>query len=198
LRIKRYHKKYTEAVELLIEKGILEGPPTQKERVDLLYDDGVDITLRLRRMTPSRFRRLSDLLLMAAFQEAERYPDQKYRFAKFEVRLNVTAKGRKTGVSPARFYTAAKHTDSDIMVYGEEALGYELPDEYKKRPFLTNKVDEILDIPDSPSPGPYVQKQNPYRVLTLTVCIRAGFNELTMADVKRMKEEAEAAKKEEK
>ena len=197
MKVKRYKGELTEAAVLLTEQGALVGRPTQKERVDLLYDEGVDITFNLQGMTPSKFRRFSDLLLLAAFQEAERYKEEKYRFAKFEVKLNVTAKGRKTGVSPTRVYTAAKHTDSDIMVYGEEALGYELPEEYKKRPFLINKVDEILDIPDSPSPGPYVQKQRPYVVQSLTVCIRAGFNELKVEDIKRMQEEARQTKEKE-
>ena len=70
-------------------------------------------------------------------------------------------------------YIAAKHTDADIMVYGEQALGYTIP-EGAKKPFLINRVEEILNIPDSPSPGPYVNKQRPYKVLSMTICIRAG------------------------
>jgi hypothetical protein len=190
LKIIRYAGKLPEAAQVLLEQGVLSGRPTQKERQDLMYDEGVDITYTLQGMTPAKFRQSSDALLLAAFQEAERYKEEKYRFARFVVRLNRTAKGRKTGISPTRDYTAAKHTDSDVMVYGEEALGYTLPEDYKKRPFLVNKVEEILDIPDSPSPGPYVQKQRPYKVLFMTICIRAGFNEITMKDIKRLKEGA--------
>jgi hypothetical protein len=80
-------------------------------------------------------------------------------------------------ISPRRTYIAAKHPDSDVMVYGAQALGYTLPEEYKKRPFLINKVEEILDIPESTSPRPCVNKQKPYKVLTLTICIRAGLSE---------------------
>lgn len=189
MKIIRYKGKLPEATDVLLEQGALSGRPTQKERQDLMYDEGIDITYTLQGMTPAKFRQFSDALLLAAFQEAERYKEEKYRFAKFEVRLNRTAKGRKTGIAPTRVYTAAKHTDSDVMVYGEEALGYTLPEEYKKRPFLINKVEEILDIPDSPSPGPYVQKQRPYKVLSMTICIRAGLNEITMKDIKRSKEE---------
>jgi hypothetical protein len=44
-------------------------------------------------------------------------------------------------------------------------------------PVKINKVEEILDIPESTSPGPYVNKQRPYKVLALTICIRAGLSE---------------------
>lgn len=194
MKVRRYAGKIPEATQVLIEQGALLGRPTQKERQDLLYDEGVDITYSLQGMTPAKFKQFSEALLLAAFQEAERYKDEKYRFAKFVVKLNRTAKGRKTGISPTRDYTAAKHTDSDVMVYGEEALGYTLPEEYKKRPFLINKIDEILDIPDSPSPGPYVQKQRPYKVMSMIVSIRAGFNELRMEDIKNMRAEAREKK----
>lgn len=189
MKIIKYRKRYPPATELLMEQNAITGVPTQKVREDLLYDEGVDITYTLQGMAPSKFRKFQDALLLAAYQEAERYKGEKYRFAKFEVRLNRTTKGRKTGISPTRVYTAAKHTDSEIMVYGEEALGYELPEDYKRKPFLINKVEEILDIPSSTSPGPFVEKQNPYKVVTMTICIRAGYNELSAADYKKMKDE---------
>lgn len=150
-------------------------PPIQVERTDLEYDDGIDIVYRLKRMTPARFKEFSDALLLAAYTEAERYKEEKWKFAKFEVQLNRTPKGRKT-VSPRRTYIAAKHPESEIMVYGEEALGYTIP-EGAPKPFLINKVEDILGIPESESPGPYVQKQNPYKVLSMTICIRAGMRE---------------------
>jgi len=176
MQVKRYRGQWPTVVRYLHDERAIYGYPVQVHRVDLLYDEGVDIVFRLRGMTPAKFRRLADALLLAAFTEAERYSEEKYRFAKFEVQLNRSAKGRKT-INPTRTYIAAKHPDSEIMVYGEEALGYTLPEEYAKRPFLVNKVEEILGIPDSPSPGPYVNKQRPYKVLTMTVCIRAGLNE---------------------
>jgi len=171
--IREYRRRYPEVTRLLYQRGVLRTYPIQIKREDLTYDEGVDIVYSLRNMTPARFREFSEALLLAAYTEAERYKDERFKFAKIEVQLNRTAKGRKT-INPRRTYIAAKHTDSDIMVYGEEALGYELPEEYKKRPFLVNKVEDILNIPDSPSPGPYVQKQRPYKVLSLTICIRAG------------------------
>lgn len=190
MKIKRYGKRYPQATELLIEQGALVGSPHQKVREDLLYDEGIDITYTLQGMTPAKFRKFSDALLLAAYQEAERYKDEKYRFAKFEVRLSKNAKGRKMGVSPTRDYIAAKHTDSEIMVYGEQALGYALP-EGTKKPFLINKVDDIQDIPNSTSPGPYVDKQNPYKVVTMVVCIRAGYNEIRASDIAKMQQEIE-------
>ncbi len=176
MRIKRYRGQWPAVVRILHDQGAIQGYPVQIERVDLLFDEGIDIVFKLKGMTPAKFARLSDTLLLAAYTEAERYSEEKYRFAKFEVQLNRNTKGRKT-INPTRTYVAAKHPDSSIMVYGEEALGYTLPEEYTKRPFLINKVEEILNIPDSPSPGPYVSKQRPYRVLTMVVAIRTGLSE---------------------
>lgn len=175
--IRRYLREYPEVTNYLLEMGAISRLPKQIKRVDLVYDEGVDIIYELKAMTPAKFREFADSLLLAAYTEAERYKEAKWRFAKFVVRLNRTAKGRKT-ISPVREYVAAKHPDSAIMVYGEEALGYELPEEYKKKPFLINKVEEILGIPDSPSPGPYVMKQRPYKVLRLVISLRAGMPEV--------------------
>ncbi len=176
MEVKRYRGKFNRTVQYLHDQGVLSGYPVQVERTDLIYDEGVDVIYRLKGMTPAKFENFSGALLLAAFLEAERYKEVKYKFAKFQVRLNRTTKGRKM-VNPIRDYTAAKHPDSEIMVYGEEALGYTLPDEYTKRPFLVNKVSEILGIPDSPSPGPYIKEQVPYRVLYMIVSLRAGLNE---------------------
>ena len=172
MKIHRYVRKYPDITQLLHKEGVLVTYPVQINRTDLEYDDGVDIVYRLKRMTPARFREFSDALLLAAYTEAERYKEEKWRFAKLEVQLNRTSKGRKT-VSPRRTYIAAKNPDSEVMVYGEEALGYTIPEGMPK-PFLINKVEEILGIPESESPGVYVQKQNPYKVLSMTICIRAG------------------------
>ena len=166
-------RRYPEITQVLYTQGALLGFPVQVKRLDLTYDEGVDIVYKLRDMTPARFRQFSELLLEAALVECNRYEEERYYFAKFEVQLNRTTKGRKM-VSPRRTYIAAKHDDPEVMVFGEKALGYTLPEEYKKRPFLVNKVEEILDIPDSPSPGPYVNRQRPYKVLSMTICVRAG------------------------
>lgn len=185
--IRRYKGKYPDITNYLLERGAITGLPKQVKRVDLVYDEGVDIVYDLKGMTPAKFKEFADSLLLAAFTEAERYKDEKWRFAKFVVRLNRTAKGRKT-INPIREYVAAKHPDSDIMVYGEKALGYELPEEYKKRPFLINKVEEIIGIPESPSPGPYVVKQRPYKVLRMVISLRAGMPEIRKAVILEMRE----------
>lgn len=175
--VKSYNRKFPEVTRLLYQNGVLAVYPNQIEREDLTYDEGVDIVYTFKNMTPSRFRDTADALLLAAYTEAERYKEYRYKFAKFVVSLNRTTKARKLGVSQRRDYIAAKHTDSEIMVYGEEALGYSLPEEFKKHPFLVDKVQEILNIPESTSPGPYVDKQRPYKVDLMVISIRAGINE---------------------
>lgn len=173
MEIKPFRGKYPEIVRLLYDQGILARFPIQEDRVDLVYDDGLDIICHFKSFTPRKFAEYSDAILLLAYTLAERYKEHKYKFAKLTVDLNRTTKGRKT-INPRREYTAGKHTESEIMVYGEEALGYELPEDYQRRPFLVNKVQEITNIPDTPSPGAYVKKQRPYKVLSLTVSIRAG------------------------
>ena len=169
--IKKFRGRYSSSVEYLYSTGV-SSYPIQVERVDLEYDEGIDIVFRFKRMTPSKFRELSDLLLIIALEQANRYEGIPWKFAKLEVELNRTAKGRKT-IGPRRDYIAAKDKDAEVMVYGEDALGYLLP-EGAKKPYLINKIEEILDIPDSPSPGPYISKQNPYKVISMTIAIRAG------------------------
>ena len=186
MEIRKYGKKRPDVTELLLSKGALSQPPIQIRRDDLEYDDGVDIIYRLKGMTPQKFAEYADMLLLAAYTEGQRYKGERYRFAKFEVELNRTTKGRET-ISPRRTYIASKNEDSDIMVYGEEVLG-ELPEEITKKPFLINRVQEILDMPDTPSPGAYVQKQRPYKVLTMVISIRGG---LKKSEVAARREERE-------
>lgn len=171
--IRPYGRQFSEVVKMLYQDGVLVRYPEQIKRDDLETDAGVDIILTLKGLTPKKFSDYSQMLLMAAYQEAHRYEDEKYKFAKFEVAINRTAKGRKA-MGPIRTYCAAKHSDSETMVFGEEALGYTLPEEYKRRPFLINKIDEIIDIPDTTSPGAYTKKQNPYKVVRLIISIREG------------------------
>jgi len=166
LKIKKYGGQYPKLVEELLRLGVLSGNPTQLDRSDLEYDDGIDINYKLKGMTPAKFREFSNYLLLLAEEEANRYQDEKWKFAKFEVALSRTARGRKM-ILPRRTYSSAKYPDAELMVWGP---GYEPPN---RKP-LRSRVDEILNIPDSPSPGPYVTKQRPYRVLTMTICIRAG------------------------
>ena len=174
--------KYPAVTQLLRSQGLLDGWPTQVAR-SFTYDEGIDITYRFRRMTPAKFRDFSDSLLLAAYTEAKRYDSEKYKFGKFEVKLKRNEKGRKS-IDPIRTYTCAKQTDAEIMVYGAQALGY-TPTYYPKggtveaeqRSYLINKVEDILQIPDSTSPGAYVDKQNPYTVVSMTISIRAGLRD---------------------
>ncbi len=173
MKIKPYNRKYSDVTKLLYDKGYLQRYPKQHLRDDLQYDEGIDIVFDLKSLPPAKFAEASDLLLLAAYTEAQRYKEETYKFAKFLVNLNRTVEGKKQ-VKRERGYIASRHREADIMVYGEQALGYTLPEEEKSKPFLINKVQEILGIPDSPSPGPYVKKQQPYKVTRLTIGIRAG------------------------
>ena len=75
------------------------------------------------------------------------------------------------------------------MVYGEAALGYTLPEEFKRKPFLVNKIQEILDIPLEYSPQ--VTKQMPFKVVTMTISIRAGKIREIMPGLREEKEKEE-------
>ena len=174
MEIRKYGGKYPEEMEILKQMGLLSRNPVQNKRDDLEFDEGVDIVYYFRNMTPAVFAKVADLILMLAYKEAERYKSEKYKFSKLSVNLNRTQKGRKALSSARRDYIAAKHMEADIMIWGEFALGYELPEEYKKRPYLINKVEEIINIPQSQSPGAYVNKQRPYIVSLLVISIRAG------------------------
>ena len=186
MEIRLYKGRYPEVTRLLYQNKILRQYPIQTSRVDLEYDDGLDITYLFKSLPPAKFREYADMLLLAALTEAKRYDDIKWKFAKFNVELNRTAKGASK-VGPRREFIAAKNQDSEILVYGEQALGYELPKGAKK-PFLIDKVKEILDILDSPSPGPYLSKQRPYKVVSMTISVRVGSKR--EKEVKPTKEES--------
>jgi len=173
VEIRPYGRKWPDVVRLLYKEGVLQKYPIQVPAM-IEYDEGIDIVYDLKNLSPRKFEEVADLLLLAAATEAKRYDDQKFKFAKFEVRLNRTVKG-KAKAGPTRWYIAAMHPEPDIMVYGEQALGYDLP-EGTKKPFLIDRVKEILGIPESPSPGAYVKKQKPYHVATLVISIRAGLH----------------------
>lgn len=163
--IHRYQGRYPRATGDLYRLGLLRQFPVQKEVV-LFRDHGINIIYRLKGCTPERFKRVSHLLLEAAETECKRYPEFRWKFARFEVELNRTSKGRKS-LPLTQTYTAGKHTDAEIMVWGVPGG---VPGEVTK--FLIDKVEEILDIPMR-----YVgrvKKQRPYTVLRLEVCVRAG------------------------
>jgi hypothetical protein len=174
LEIKSYKGKYPEVTRLLYQKGILARLPKQVKRDDLMYAEGIDIHYDLVGMTPAKFKEYSDSLLWIAYEEALRYNEEPIKFARFDVALNRTEKGRKMMSNPIREYTARGNPEADVMVFGEGALGYEIPEGMKK-PFLINKVDEILGLTDSISLKPYIQVQRPYKVVKLVISIRKKF-----------------------
>lgn len=171
--IKPYHRDYSEVIRLLYQRGVLASYPRQIKRDDLQYADGIDIIIPLIGMTPAKFKEYNSALLWAAYEEAKRYNEEPIKFARFDVQLNRTEKGRKMITKPVREYTARGHPDPEVMVFGEEALGYELPEKVAK-PFLVNRVEEILAITETYMKE-YVLKQRPYKVIALVISIRRKY-----------------------
>lgn len=176
MEIKPYKREYSEVVKLLYEKGVLARLPKQEKRDDLQYAEGIDITIPLVGMTPAKFKEYAEPLLWLAYEEVKRYKEASIKFAKFEVQLNRTEKGRKMLSKPKREYTARGHSDSDVMIFGKKALGYTPTHfiegkEVEMKTSLTDKVDEILAIAETYMKE-YVQRQRPYKVIALVVSIR--------------------------
>jgi hypothetical protein len=170
VEIRKFAGKFPEVVTYLHRVGVLDGYPKQVNRTDLEYAEGIDIIFRFKKMGPQKFRHYVDPILLAACESAARYEDERWKFARFRVAMNRNKQGLKR-LEPTWDYTAGKHSSSEVMVYGEEALGYETPGESK--PYLINKAETILNIPDDVSTGPYVRHRNPYTVVSMTVCVRS-------------------------
>lgn len=171
--------------QMLYRKGYLRKMPYQEDRSDLRHNDGVDIVYELKELSPEQFQEASDTLLAAAEEEAERYKDIKYKYAKIDVKLNRTIKARKK-IPEIRTYVASTHTDHQIMIYGESKLGYTLPT--GERIFLNQQMEDILDIPNTNSPGAFVKKQKPFTVIKLIIAIRTGKKEATQSKLMSGKE----------
>jgi len=177
---KPYGNSYPSAAQFLIREGVC-SIPIQKERTDIAWAWGLDIIYKLKNMTPANFFKYSDQLLLLAFQEAERYKEYKWRFAGFEVEIGKLKKGK--GIPDINTFSAAMHWDSEIMVYGEQALGYQVPQKY----FLNQKVKDILDIAKRYEDR--VDKQNPYIVREMWISVREPkFVEPGGKDAHKMKE----------
>jgi len=176
LEIKPYNKKFSEAVKLLYQKGVLDGYPKQVVRDDLRYAEGIDIVIDLKSMTPAKFKEYAETLLWVAYEEAKRYIGEPIIFAKFSVRLVRNEKGRKLISQPVREYTARSNPDPQVLVFGKQALGY-LPThfvggkEVELKASLSDKVDEIIALTETYMKD-YLQKQRPYKVLQMIICIR--------------------------
>ena len=156
---KPYHGKYPSAANELIRNGFATTP--RQLIPEIKWAEGIDITYTLKNLTPANFQKAADILLLLAYQEAMRYDEAKMKFAKFDVRLGKLKKGRD--LPDEVTFQAHMHADSDIMVYGP---GYDVPQEV----FLYQKVNAILDI--AKRYGDRVNKQAPYKVVRLTICIR--------------------------
>ena len=159
MKIKPYGGHYPSAAQMLINSGVL-SPARQKE-ADIKWAEGVDIIYTLKDVGPTRFKSISDTLLLLAFQEASRYNEYKYKFAKFEVKLGRLKKGRD--LPEVQTYQSAMHDDPDTLVYGP---GYETPQKY----FLYNKVEQILEIAKRYQGK--VNVQRPFRVTQFIISIR--------------------------
>ncbi len=164
-----YNLQYPSAAKYLIEQG-WSSPPKQFLK-ELNWAWGIDIVYNLKNMTPKEFKRLSDTLLLVAYQESMRYNEYRYKFAGFDVKLGRLQKGRD--LPDIVTFSAAMHTDAEVMIYGEKALGYELPPQAKTKPFLINKVDDILDILQRYEEK--VSNQRPFKVVRLFISIRDPF-----------------------
>ena len=157
---KPYSNVYPSAARYLIEEDVC-ATPRQVKRDELNWAEGIDIVYTLRGLTPANFRHYSDSLLLLAYQEAKRYNEYKWKFARFDVRLGRLKAGRD--LPEIASFQASMHDDPEIMVYGP---GYETP----RKEFLKDKVEDILDITKRYSGK--VDKQNPYKVVKLIISIR--------------------------
>ncbi len=177
-------------VKELIDQGALRRLPYQESRGELLTTDGIDIIYDLRNMNPSRFARFIDQLLGAAAYESNRYRELEYRFARFTVELNVSGRASRDRDRPRRLYTAAMRKSTDSMVYGAAgSIATELGGQGKS---LLDKGEAILNMLMTGSPGTYVSKQNPFKVLRMTISVRERVS-TTMANLKKDLEEASGA-----
>ena len=176
MEIKPYKRKYPEVVRLLYEKGILATYPVQIKRDDLRYAEGIDIVYKLKGLTPAKFKEYSEALLWAAYEEARRYDEEPIKFARFDVQLNRTEKGRKVITQPIREFTARGQSSAEVMVFGKQALGY-VPTyfrggkEVEQKSYLINQVDLILELLEKYMKD-FLSKQRPYKVIALVVSIR--------------------------
>jgi len=186
--VKPYPKgEPTKQARNLFKVGVLKKYPEQKKRDDFKTTEGVDITYSLKGVTPAVFKQILDALLMAAHAEGERYKDNTYKYAKFTVEMELNLKGKKAGISTTREYVAAKNSDTDTMIWGKDI---DLP-EGMKRPFLSDKAEEIIDLLESDSPGLYLDRRHPYKVTTLTICIREKVSVMEREDIKQMQKDAQ-------
>ena len=209
LKLKPYTKENTTLRhrELLQElyKGLVTKTlyPKQEERVDLQYDEGIDITYDFRHgkrygLSPKQFLSNAGALQVLALEECNRYLekrvpiDQRTRwfFASFKVKINTLGTRGGKGEKLTRTYAAGKHKDPEIMVHGLDPkyVDVDLPE----NTFLFQAVDKIERIVGEYKPGVAVKKQRPFLVVAMVVSIRAGLTWQTRErDVAKVRAEHE-------
>ena len=155
-------------IRQLLSEGVIRTRPRQVDREDISSSDGVDIVYELRNLTPDRFARYADQLLVAAAYEANRYSDFDYFYASWSVRLNTGS--RRRAAENTRVYTAANSSDIDNMIWGgADEEPYELGGQGRS---LMHKAEAIINMLTTGSPGAYVSQQSPYQVLRLVISVR--------------------------
>jgi hypothetical protein len=156
----------------LYREGLLLGLPAELDRPELTVtrDPGRDIVYRFKGMTPAVFKEHKEDILLLARLTLDKYKREwEDRYATITIRYYPPGEKR----SRLRGFTAARHDNPEVLVYGEEALGYTLPEGVPK-PFLVDKVEEIIELPTkgvSPKWKP-LKRRIPYRVVELRLALR--------------------------
>lgn len=169
---KLYGDRYPSSTEYLLDEKVI-FPPKHIDRSDLKWSDGLDIEIPFRNMSPARFEKYRDQILLMAYEELHRYEEVQWKFGSFEVK--ISRKGKTKEIPDIASFQAAMSSKSDLLVYGEDILGYEVPQKH----YLNNKQDDVIEI--ARRYGDKVDQQNPYRVLKLVLSVRQPRFEYTPA-----------------
>jgi hypothetical protein len=183
MEIQPYNGRYTNEAQLFMQKKLLARYPRQVLREDLLWDIGIDIIYDFKKLTPAEFIEYADTILDAAYSEAMRYNNERYKFCCIEIELGT--KETLGGTVPVkRSYQVGMHKDPEIMVYGPGYDPYpERPDKPGKGDFLKDRVQAIINIPFAYRDR--VDKQKPYKVTSLVISIREGLK----TNIRKLKKE---------
>ena len=149
---------------------LLRRAPVQVDRQDLAGGDGVDIVYYLSNMNPARFGVHIDELLEAAAWEMDRYGEYDFKYGKFVVELYGAPTRRGRIRREIREYIGNLRGTAAEAVYGESRQRpAELGGEGRS---LSHKAEAILNMLETGSPGGWVSRQNPYKVLEMQISVR--------------------------